>query len=100
MTKTLLLKLSALLAIILVAAACVPGPNPAERTPGADGNVAGFFSGFWHGLIAPVTFIISIFSKSVRFYEVHNTGGWYNFGFVLGAGLFLSGGILGRKKKK
>ncbi|MCX6577836.1 MAG: LPXTG cell wall anchor domain-containing protein, partial [Candidatus Aminicenantes bacterium] len=25
---------------------------------------------------------------------------WYNFGFILGAGLFLSGGILGRKRKK
>jgi len=37
---------------------------------------------------------------NVRFYEVHNNGGWYNFGFVLGAGLFLSGGILGRRKKK
>jgi hypothetical protein len=55
--------------------------------------------GLWHGLISPVTFVISVFSKNVRFYEVHNNGTWYNFGFVLGAGLFLSGGILGRKKK-
>jgi len=56
-----------------------------------------------YGLIFPFTFIISIFSKNVRFYEVHNNGNWYNFGFVLGAGLFLSGGILGkggRKKKR
>jgi len=56
--------------------------------------------GLWHGLIAPITFIISIFTKNVRFYEVHNTGFWYNFGFVLGAGLFLSGGILGKGKRK
>ena len=27
-------------------------------------------------------------------------GFWYNFGFVIGAGLFLSGGILGRKRRK
>jgi len=27
-------------------------------------------------------------------------GFWYNFGFVLGAGLFLSGGILGKRKRK
>ncbi len=100
MTKNHILRSLTLLAILLVVASCVPGPNPAERTPDADGNVAGFFSGLWHGFIAPVTFIISIFSKSIRFYEVHNTGGWYNFGFVLGAGLFLSGGILGRKKKR
>jgi hypothetical protein len=100
MKNDLIPKSLALLAIIFVVASCVPGPNPAERTPDADGNVAGFFSGLWHGFIAPVTFIISLFSKSIRFYEVHNTGGWYNFGFVLGAGLFLSGGILGRKKKR
>jgi hypothetical protein len=60
--------------------------------------VAGFFKGFWHGLISPITFIISLFTKNVRFYEVHNNGILYNFGFVLGAGLFLSGGIFGRKK--
>jgi hypothetical protein len=100
MKKHLIPKSLALLAIVLIVASCVPGPNPAERIPNADGNVAGFFSGLWHGFIAPVTFVISVFSKSIRFYEVHNTGGWYNFGFVLGAGLFLSGGILGRKKKR
>lgn len=90
----------AALAVLLVLASCAPGPNELEKTPDAEGDTAGFFMGFWHGLIAPITFIISIFSKSVRFYEVHNSGFWYNFGFVLGAGLFLSGGILGRKKKK
>lgn len=100
MKNDLIPKSLALLAIVLVVASCVPGPNPAERTPDADGYVAGFFSGLWHGFISPVTFIISVFSKSIRFYEVHNTGGWYNFGFVLGAGLFLGGGILGRKKKR
>ncbi len=94
----------ALSTVILVAvvflAGCVPGPNDLEKTANTDGRVAGFFMGIWHGLLAPITFIISIFSKNVRLYEVHNSGFWYNFGFVLGAGLFLSGGILGRKKKK
>jgi len=28
----------------------------------------------------------------VNFYEVHNNGGWYNFGFVLGAGILFGGG--------
>jgi len=88
-----------LLAAVLLMAACAAGPNPLEKTEDAEGNTAGFFMGLWHGFISPVTFIISVFSKNVRFYEVHNNGTWYNFGFVLGAGLFLSGGILGRKKK-
>ena len=76
------------------------GRTSLEKTPDADGKTAGFLLGLWHGFISPVTFIVSIFSRNVRLYEVHNNGGWYNFGFVLGAGLFLSGGILGRKKKK
>ncbi|MCX6553450.1 MAG: hypothetical protein NTZ12_00320 [Candidatus Aminicenantes bacterium] len=86
--------------LVLVLSSCAPGPNRLVRTPNADGRVAGFWLGVWHGLIAPVTFIVSIFSGKVGIYDVHNSGGWYNFGFVLGAGLFLSGGILGRKKKK
>lgn len=91
---------TAALAAILVLAGCAPGPNSLEKTADAEGRTAGFLLGLWHGFISPVTFIVSVFSRNVRFYEVHNTGTWYNFGFVLGAGLFLSGGILGRKKRK
>jgi len=88
------------LALVIALSSCAPGPNALERTAGAKGRIAGFWLGLWHGLISPVTFIISIFNKNVRLYEVHNSGGWYNFGFVLGAGLFLSGGILGKRKRK
>jgi hypothetical protein len=86
--------------LLFVLASCTPGPNSLEKTPDGEGKVAGFWKGLWHGLIAPITFIISIFSKSVRLYEVHNNGTWYNFGFVLGAGLFLQGGILGSRKAR
>jgi len=79
---------------------CVPGPNTVEKTPSPAGKIAGFWKGLWHGLISPITFIISLFTRNVRFYEVHNNGGWYNFGFVLGAGLFLQGGILGSRKAR
>jgi hypothetical protein len=85
---------------VLLLSSCAPGPNKLAKTANSEGEIAGFWLGVWHGLIAPITFIISIFSGKVSLYEVHNSGGWYNFGFVLGAGLFLSGGILGRKKKK
>ena len=71
----------------------------AEKTANAKGKTAGFWMGIWHGLISPITFVISLFSRSVRLYEIHNNGSWYNFGFVIGAGLFLSGGILGRKNR-
>ena len=90
----------ALVGLMLASLGCAPGPNDMERTADRDGRTAGFFMGVWHGLISPITFVISLFSRGVRFYEVHNNGAWYNFGFVLGAGLFLSGGILGRKKRR
>jgi len=90
--------LGLLLILMFVFSSCAPGPNDLENTPNKEGKVAGFLKGIWHGLIAPITFIISVFTKEVRFYEVHNNGFWYHFGFVLGAGLFLSGGILGKGK--
>lgn len=54
---------------------------------------AGFFLGFWHGLIVLISFIGSIFMDSVAIYEVNNTGGWYDFGFILGVGAIGGSGI-------
>ncbi len=88
------------LALFLFAVSCAPGANPLKNPRESATPVAGFWLGLWHGLISPITFIVSLFSAKVNLYEVHNNGSWYNFGFVLGAGLFLSGGILGRRKKK
>ena len=99
MNKTLALGILIVFAVMMFSLSCAPGPNDVAKTPDQAGKVAGFWKGLWHGLISPITFIISIFSKKVNFYEIHNNGGWYNFGFVIGAGLFLSGGILGRKRK-
>jgi hypothetical protein len=100
MNKTLTLAMLIAFVLMFFSASCAPGPNDLEKTANQQGKVAGFWKGIWHGLISPITFIISIFSKNVRFYEVHNSGFWYNFGFVIGAGLFMSGGILGKKKSK
>ena len=83
--------------MMIFMSACLAGPNPMEKKADDEGEVAGFWKGLWHGLIAPITFIISVFTRNVRFYEVHNSGFWYNFGFVLGAGLFFSGGIFGHR---
>jgi hypothetical protein len=90
----------ALVLIALVSAGCAPGSNNAQKTPSAEGKVAGFWLGLWHGLISPITFIVSLFDRGVNLYEIHNNGNWYNFGFVIGAGLFLSGGILGKKRRQ
>lgn len=76
--------LLALLGLVLLLSACAAGANPEVGLADVDGDVAGFWLGLWHGVIAPVTFVISLFSDTVNVYEVHNTGNWYNFGFVLG----------------
>ena len=73
--------------LVLLLVGCAAGPNTAAKSPDVDGNVAGFWLGLWHGMIAPLTWLISLFTSSVSFYEIHNNGGWYNFGFVLGAGI-------------
>ena len=91
-----------LLLVLFLFTACVAGPNEFVNTPDSDGETAGFWRGLWHGFIAPFTFIISLFTDSVHVYEVHNTGGWYDFGFLLGASIIFGGGGGGaasRRKK-
>jgi hypothetical protein len=92
-----------LFAVVLLALAltgCAPGPNDQRGIPDADGDRAGFWLGLWHGIIAPITFLISLFKDSINVYEIHNNGNWYNFGFVLGAGVLLGGGAAGSKKSR
>ncbi len=92
-----------LIGIMVLLSACAAGPNELRNTPDEDGEVAGFWKGIWHGLISPITFVISLFSKSVYVYEVHNNGGWYNFGFLMGASITFGGsggGAASRRKKR
>ncbi|MBK9757238.1 MAG: hypothetical protein IPO88_27820 [Nannocystis sp.] len=39
-----------------------------------------------------MTLVIGLFSEQVRVYELHNTGGWYDLGFLLGIGCICGGG--------
>ena len=50
-----------------------------------------FLFGFIHGFCILVSFIVSIFTD-IRIYAFPNAGGWYDFGFLLGAAVFLGGG--------
>lgn len=62
-----------------------PGPNPLVSTADAHGRPAGFWLGIWHGIISPITLVLSFVNKqTVQIYEVHNDGSLYNLGFVLG----------------
>ncbi len=82
--------------VVLFAAGCTAGPNELQNFPNANGDVAGFLMGLWHGFIALFSFVASLFLDGISVYEVHNNGGWYNFGFLLGVGAF-SGGAASAK---
>jgi len=45
---------------------------------------AGFWAGLWHGIIAPIAFVVSLFNPNVSMYETNNNGRWYEFGFLIG----------------
>jgi hypothetical protein len=92
-----------LLSITFLLSACLAGPNELRNRPDEDGDVAGFWKGLWHGLISPITFVISLFSRNVYVFEVHNNGGWYTFGFLLGASMVFGGsggGAASSRKRK
>ncbi|GEM_PF-867814 len=52
-----------------------------------------FWAGFWHGNIAAITFVVSLFNKGVSIYETRNNGAWYNLGFLLGVYSLFSGDV-------
>ncbi len=92
--------LLSLVVLLLALSGCAAGPNPQAGTPSTQGKVAGFWLGLWHGVITPVTFIISLFNRNVHIYEVHNNGGWYNAGFLLGAAIIFGGGGRGAAARR
>jgi len=89
-----------LVAVLVIVTGCVAGANELAGTADEEGHVAGFWRGLWHGIIAPITFIISLLADRVHFYEVHNNGGWYNLGFVLGAGILFGGGGAASRRRR
>lgn len=58
----------------------------------------GFWAGVWHGWIAPIAFIGSLFNDDIAVYAINNNGGWYTFGFLLGIGAFSSSVTYSKKR--
>jgi hypothetical protein len=82
--------------VVLLLASCAAEVNP-EISADAE---AGFWLGLWHGLILPVTFVVSLFDDGVGVYEVVNNGHWYDFGFLLGAGGLGVPGLLTSRRRR
>jgi hypothetical protein len=77
----------ALLAVLsaLAVASCAHQPLPDSYNP------PGFFMGLVHGFLILFSFIGSLFTD-VRVYAFPNSGRWYDFGYLIGAAIFLGGG--------
>ncbi len=67
-----------------------------QPPPGTSG-APGFFYGLLHGFLILVDFVVGLFSD-VRIYAYPNSGGWYDFGFLVGASMFLGGGGAGSRR--
>jgi hypothetical protein len=84
-----------LLIVVLTLTSCIPGDGKANTS-----HSANMLVGIWHGWIAPVSLIISIFREHLHIYEPYNTGFWYDLGFYMG----IIGGFgslsLSRNKRK
>lgn len=80
------LKLILLVAILLLATGC------ANVATCVSTEEYGFWNGLWHGIVAPFSFIGSLFSDNIALYAVNNNGNWYDFGFAFGAGILSIGG--------
>jgi hypothetical protein len=76
-------KLFPLLLIILLLSSCA---NVESVDACLQGRTYGFFGGLLHGIIAPFSFIGSLFKDDIAVYATNNNGGWYDFGFLLGIG--------------
>jgi len=66
------------------------------------GKKYGFWWGLWHGIIAPIDFVIMLFKDNFTMYAQNNNGAWYALGFLIGSGGwgFLGGKGARRRKNK
>lgn len=79
-----------ILAITVLAVAVAACATQAPLT--VQPNAPGFWWGLWNGITLPFAFIGSLFDSDIAIYQTANNGGWYDFGFVLGAGAVIGGG--------
>lgn len=70
---------------------CATQPAPPSNDP------PGFLLGLLHGFLIVFGFVGSLFTD-YRIYAFPNSGGWYDFGYLLGAMAFLGGGGAGSRQ--
>lgn len=97
--KTYRILIFSALIILLILTSCSNAENVSECL---EGYTYRFWGGLWHGIIAPVNLVLSLFREDITVYAQNNNGGWYAFGFILGSGGwgFLSGKSGSKWKKR
>lgn len=91
-----LVLVAALVLLPLLFAGCAP--TTGTRTQ--EDNPAGFFMGVWHGWIAPISLVISMFNHNVHIYDAVNVGFWYDLGYYMAVISGFGGLALFRRRKK
>jgi len=90
MKKTIFVLITAFV-VLLVFSGCA---NNEEVQGCLDGHTYNFWGGLWHGIIAPIDFVLMLFRDDITVYAPNNNGAWYAFGFLIGSGGW---GFLGGK---
>ena len=73
------------LTVLLLLAGCATRPMGHHTDPA-------LVRGLIDGALAPITFVISLFSDTVRMYAYPNIGRWYDIGFLVGLASVWGGG--------
>ncbi len=81
-----------MLTLVLTMSGCATQPSVSVNSPG-------FLIGLWHGIIAPIALIGSIFMDNVRIYEFPNTGFFYDLGFLIGISCWGGGGAAASRRR-
>jgi hypothetical protein len=81
------------LSALLFLTACATAPLAIEGS-------RGFFWGLFDGAVAPMAFIASWFSDTIAIYGVPNSGGWYDFGYLIGLTCWAGGGAAASKRRR
>lgn len=78
-----------------------PGPNPMLNSSDGQNKISGILLGIWHGVISPVTLVVSFINPNIQMYEVHNDGGPYNLGFLFGVAIIflILGASVGSRRR-
>jgi hypothetical protein len=71
--------------VVSVAAICLAVTACATQPSVNNLGAPGFFTGLWHGWVAPFALFSGIFTD-IKVYEFPNSGWFYDFGFMFGSG--------------